>query len=196
MKFAIQAIEEILQHINRVTKEIQKQQFEQIIEHLLTAKRVFVYGTGRSGLVSKAFAIRLQHLGISVYIVGETITPPIKKGDVLFCISGSGNTGSVVLLAKTAKNLKATVLTVTSDKDSELAQLSDFILIMKGRTKTDILRKEKDNQKGQRTPSPLSPMGTLFEDACQIFLDGVIVEMMSRTGKTEKDLQSKHMNME
>ncbi len=198
MKFAKQAIEEILSHVKDVTENIKGEEIEQLMEHIIAAKRVFVYGTGRSGLVSKAFAIRLAHLGFDVYIVGETITPPVTKGDVLFCVSGSGRTGSVVLLAKTAKEEGATVVAITSDVNSTLAQLADTFLIIKGRTKNDILKEEKDYLTDQIKGkySPLSPMGTLFEDACQIFLDGIIVELMNRTGKTERDLRSRHMNME
>ena len=37
-------------------------------------------GAGRSGLVAKAFAMRLMHLGLEAFVVGETITPALNKG--------------------------------------------------------------------------------------------------------------------
>ncbi|MCD6557705.1 MAG: 6-phospho-3-hexuloisomerase [Candidatus Aenigmarchaeota archaeon] len=198
MKLTKQAIKEILQHVKKVTEDIKGEQIEQLMEKLISARRVFVYGTGRSGLVSKAFAIRLAHLGIEVFAVGDTITPPIGKGDVLFCVSGSGKTESVVLLAKTAKKLGAKVISITSDTKSSLAKISDIVLRIKGRTKNDILKEEKDYLAAQikGKDSPLSPMGTLFEDSCLLFLDGVVVELMNRIGKTEKDMRKRHMNME
>lgn len=48
----------------------------QFIDELLSAKRIYVMGAGRSGLIAKAFAMRLMHLGMHSYVVGETITPP------------------------------------------------------------------------------------------------------------------------
>jgi len=37
-------------------------------------------GVGRSGLIGRAFAMRLMHLGFEVYVLGETITPAVEKG--------------------------------------------------------------------------------------------------------------------
>ncbi len=43
---------------------------------------------------------------------------------------------------------------------------------------------------------PLAPLGTLFEDTTLVFLDGVIVELMHRLGKSEKELRARHANIE
>jgi Predicted sugar phosphate isomerase involved in capsule formation len=45
-------------------------------------------GAGRSGLVAKAFAMRLMHLGMISYVVGETITPALQTGDLIVVLSG------------------------------------------------------------------------------------------------------------
>lgn len=52
---------------------------------ILRAHRVFVFGTGRSGLVLKMVAMRLMHLGLPVQVVGETTTTAIRK--VISCCS-------------------------------------------------------------------------------------------------------------
>src|SRR5690242_18419180 len=62
-----------------------------------TANAIFLLGEGRSGLVGRMFAMRLMHLGKQAYVVGETITPAIGRGDLLIAISGSGETGAVVM---------------------------------------------------------------------------------------------------
>ena len=46
-------------------------------------RRIFVAGEGRSGFSAKGFAMRLMHLGYTVYVVGETITPALREGDLL-----------------------------------------------------------------------------------------------------------------
>ncbi|MEM4076729.1 MAG: 6-phospho-3-hexuloisomerase, partial [Metallosphaera sp.] len=43
---------------------------------------------------------------------------------------------------------------------------------------------------------PLAPLGTLFEDTTQVFLDGVVAELMVRLKKTEEDLRLVHANIE
>ena len=54
---------------------------------ILNARRIYVMGAGRSGLVAKGFAMRLMHLGFQSYVVGETITPALQKGDVIVIFS-------------------------------------------------------------------------------------------------------------
>jgi len=59
-----------------------------MLEALLLAKseerKILVVGAGRSGLVGKAFAMRLMHLGFNIYVMGETITPAFGVGDLVF----------------------------------------------------------------------------------------------------------------
>ena len=85
-----------LEYIHRKTKDIlelvTKDDIENIIQLFFKADRIFVYGAGRSGLVSKAFAIRLVHLGFQTFVIGETIGAPVKKGDLVCIVSGSGET--------------------------------------------------------------------------------------------------------
>ena len=61
---------------------------------------MFCAGAGRSGFQVKGFAMRLMHMGISSYVVGETCTPNIKEGGLLVICSGSGETKSLVNHAK------------------------------------------------------------------------------------------------
>ena len=60
-------------------------QFVKILENAhREGKKVLVVGVGRSGLVARAFAMRLMHLGFRSYVLGETITPSVGEGDVFF----------------------------------------------------------------------------------------------------------------
>ncbi len=76
--------------IRSIANTISDEDAEKFIRELLNAKRIYVVGAGRSGLVAKAFAMRLMHLGLSAYVVGETITPALNRGDVMVIFSGSG----------------------------------------------------------------------------------------------------------
>ncbi|MCI4329688.1 MAG: hypothetical protein L3J80_02320, partial [Thermoplasmata archaeon] len=42
---------------------------------LAKAPATFVYGAGRSGIVARAFAMRLVQIGLTAYVIGESVTP-------------------------------------------------------------------------------------------------------------------------
>lgn len=158
-------------------------------------KKVLVIGAGRSGLVGKAFAMRLMHMGFHVYVLGETIVPALNKGDVVIAISGSGRTKLVVTAAEVAKSIGASVISLTSYPDSPLGRVSDLVVQIPGRTK---ISSEDDYNIRQLIGmyEPLAPLGTLFEITALVFLDSVVSELMKILGKTEDDLKRMHANIE
>jgi len=190
---------EILNFVGNVVDSISDEEKDRFIELLINTyhkkARVLVTGAGRSGLVGKAFAMRLLHLGFPVYVLGETIVPSITKGDVVIAISGSGRTKLVVAAAEAAKTVGAIVVALTSYYDSPLGKISDLIVRIPGRTK---IAEEEDFFARQiiGIHESLAPLGTLFEDAAMIFLDGVVAELMEKLGKTEEDLRKQHANIE
>lgn len=80
----------IVDELNQAANQIDEQQLEQLTDAISKAGRVFVAGAGRSGLMMRAFAMRLMHLGLDVYVVGETVTRSLSKDDLLLIGSGSG----------------------------------------------------------------------------------------------------------
>jgi 6-phospho-3-hexuloisomerase len=174
--------------------EIEK--FVKTIEEIYRAnKKILVVGVGRSGLVGRAFAMRLRHLGARSYVVGETITPSVEEGDLLVAISGSGSTQIVVAAAEAAKRMKAKVAAITTYYDSPLGRLADLVLFVPGRTKLASM----DDYFARQIlgiHEPLSPLGTLFEDTSVVVLDAVVAELMKRLGKNESELARRHANIE
>jgi 6-phospho-3-hexuloisomerase len=175
-------------------EEIEK--FVKTIEEIYRAnKKILVVGVGRSGLVGRAFAMRLRHLGARSYVVGETITPSVEEGDLLVAISGSGSTQIVVAAAEAAKRMKAKVAAITTYYDSSLGRLADLVVFVPGRTKLASM----DDYFARQIlgiHEPLSPLGTLFEDTSMVVLDAVVAELMKRLGKNESELARRHANIE
>ncbi len=192
-------MKEIAFFITNVVDRLDKDQLQDIVDTLIQAynekRKILVMGAGRSGLVGKAFAMRLMHLGFNSYVLGDTITPPVKAGDIVFAISGSGRTELIVTAAKAGKIVGAKVIAITSHPDSPLGEIADLVLEVPGRTK---LAEETDYFARQilGIHEPLAPLGTLFEDTTMVVLDGLIVELMHQLGKTEKELKSMHANIE
>jgi 6-phospho-3-hexuloisomerase len=181
-------------HLERVAKELDDESIKQMLAALLKARRIFVLGAGRSGLVGRAFAMRLMHLGLSSHVVGETTTPAVSTEDAVVAISGSGQTRSVSDLGKVAKDIGATVIAITSNKDSKLGNLADVAVVLPGRTKDDVGGYLERHMRGEYTY--LTPLGTSFETSASVFLDAVIAELIYITGASEADLKSRHTNIE
>jgi len=106
--------------IRAISNAISDKDVDAFIDQLLQAKRVYVMGAGRSGLVAKSFAMRLMHLGLQSYVVGETITPAVQKGDAIVVFSGSGKTKSIADIAETGKEIGAHICLITSNPDSRI----------------------------------------------------------------------------
>ncbi|HID05433.1 MAG TPA: 6-phospho-3-hexuloisomerase [Aigarchaeota archaeon] len=190
---------EIGSFIVRAADVIDRGQVDSFIEELVrvyTVKRkVLVMGAGRSGLVGRAFAMRLLHLGFNSYVLGDTIVPSVRKGDLVVAISGSGRTQLIVTAAETAKKVGATVAALTTYPDSPLGRLADVVVVVPGRTKTS----KMDDYFARQIlgiHEPLAPLGTLFEDTTLVFLDGVVYALMLRLGINEEYMKNVHANIE
>jgi len=190
----IKTAKEISKMVKDTIDELNEKEVQEFMDKVIHSRTIFIVGAGRSGLVGKAFAMRLMHLGFRVYVVGETITPSVKPGDLLIAISGSGKTASTLTVVKTAKKLKTTVATITSYDNSPIAKLSDCVVKIKGRKRGELKR---DYISGQLTGAhePLTPLGSLFELSTMVFLDSVITKLMKLYEEDERDLKKRHSNL-
>jgi 6-phospho-3-hexuloisomerase len=199
LKWLKAAAEEIVSCIERSIEDLDMDSVETFIGLLLKAKdkKIFIVGMGRSGFVGRAFALRLMNLGFNVYFLGETITPAAGKGDMLIAISGTGSTKMVLTASSAAKDINATVVAITSFPKSPLGKMADQIVLIKGRTKEGSPREDDYLARqiiGER--EPLTPLGSIFENNCMVFLDSLVVELMQRLGQHEADLKRRHATIE
>ena len=193
MKTSIKAI---LGNIVSAEEFLDEESIEEFENIIMTANNVFVTGAGRSGLAAKAFAMRLMHLGLSAYVVGETISPAINEDDCIVAISGSGETNTIVSAAKIAKSRGSKVLAVTSYPDSTLGKLADNYLLVKGRTNQEVDDENYMKRQIHGNYTSLTPLGTAFELTTLVFLDAIVSELMEKMEQTESDLKSRHTVLE
>ncbi len=193
MKSSISAI---IKNIETAETYLDEKSIENFMNIINESDNVFVIGAGRSGLVGKAFAMRLMHLGISTYVVGETISPAINEEDCIIAISGSGETNTIVSSAKISKERGAKILALTSYTESTLGKLADATIYIQGRTKIEAYDKNYLKRQIDGNYTSLTPLGTAFELTSLVFLDGLICELMNKMGKTEDDLKKRHTVLE
>lgn len=199
VKWLKAAAEEIIDCIKSSMDKLDLKEVERLIDLLLEAKdrKIFTVGMGRSGFVARAFALRLMNLGFNVYFLGETITPAAEKGDLLIAISGTGSTKMILTASSAAKEIGAKVIAITSFPESQLGEMADLAVTIKGRTKAGMPKEEDYLARqiiGER--EPLTPLGSIFENNSMVFLDSLIVELMHRLGRTEADLKRRHATIE
>ena len=173
MKTSIKAILENIESAQEFLDEKTVDEFENII---ISSNNIFVTGAGRSGLAAKAFAMRLMHLGLSSYVVGETNT--------------------IVSAAKIAKTRGSKVLAVTSYPESTLGQLADGYIFVKGRTKKEVDDENYMKRQIHGNYTSLTPLGTAFELTTLVFLDAIVSELMEKMEQTESDLKARHTVLE
>ena len=176
----------ILDEIHSVLEKIDERAYEEFLSSILNAKNIFVTGQGRSGMVSRTFAMRLTHIGLNAYCVGDATTPNIDKGDLLVACSSSGSTHITRYIAGLARKSQAAIAAVTSHKESPLAGQADIIIELP-------VQEVSTNYKHSGS---IQFRSTLFEQACLVYLDGVILSLVNKLDSSEKDMHKRHSNLE
>jgi 6-phospho-3-hexuloisomerase len=180
---------------------LDQHQMEIFFSEMLSAKRVYVAGAGRSGFIAKAFGLRLMHLGYNTFVVGETITPAFLPGDTLVMFSGSGETHSMASICGKAKELGGKVCLITSSPGSKMGRMADCIVNLgdiTGYYQKDRSTYEIRQLTGsyRSVTSAFAPLGTLFETLALVFSDAVISALMEARKSEVRDMQDRLTNVE
>ncbi|MFQ6012613.1 MAG: SIS domain-containing protein [Thermoplasmata archaeon] len=175
------AAEFLVDHVETVFQEDFEEAVGEALAFLASAPKIFVYGVGRSGLVGKAFAMRMVQLGLRVFFIGETITPIVEPGDVVVIVSRTGETMSAIQTANIVRRVGGHVIAVTAQPGSKLAKASSLVLAIR--------------EPGDREAPRHAPLGTLFEESTFLFLDALISLLMEKLGQTEEDMRGRHAIM-
>ena len=183
--------------IRSTAERIQDAEIDAFLREILAADRIYVMGAGRSGLVAKAYAMRLMHVGLTAFVVGETITPAMRRNDLLVIFSGSGRTKTIADIAETAKEIGGRIALITSNRDSRIGRLADAMVIIENR-RDEIRDETAEFEVRQMTGEHKSfaPLGTLFETASMVFADACISQLMEVSMVDEKELKNRHANIE
>src|ERR1700688_1017523 len=96
-----------------------------LIEAIVAAKRIVVFGLGREGLQMRGFAMRLFHMGRQVAVWGDITTPEVGPGDLFFASAGPGDLATAATLAAIARKAGARTALVTAQPKGDLARHVD-----------------------------------------------------------------------
>lgn len=167
-----------LAELGELTRAIAGDAAQQAVAEMTNAQRLYFTGTGRSGLVARALAMRLMHTGLTSYAVGEVATPAIGPGDLLVALSAKGS-GAVAAQAQKAARSGARVLALTATANSPLAEAADTVLLLPARTEV----------------ATSQHAGTLFEQGCLIVGDSACAVVREVLQVPETELDRRHANL-
>jgi 6-phospho-3-hexuloisomerase len=170
--------QELLTRIAAVMDKADWKGLLELADLLPRARRTFVAGAGRSGLVARSFGMRLMHAGLPAFVPGETITPAAGKGDLLVAISCTGATGITEYIAQRARQLGAQVVTLTAEPQSALAQKADKVVVIPASDPDIVFR------------------AAVFEHAASLCLDAVFNVLSDRLKLDMDAFHQRHANLE
>ena len=185
---AKQNIAAILNELTHNSQYINDAQLDTLMQVLLDARHIFTAGAGRSGLGIRGFTNRLMHLGLSVSNVGEISNPHTQPGDLLLIGSGSGETDSLVAMAKKAQKNGVRIALITMDAASTIARMADAVVVLPGVS-------PKLKNAGMDITS-IQPMGSAFEQMLFLMGDAVVLSLMERMQETSDTMFARHADLE
>ncbi len=145
-----------------------------------------LYGCGREGLMMRALAMRLHHLGLMVCMQGDMNAFPLGKGDLFLCAAGPGelSTGFGTLWRGTRGRGRACIV-ITAEPDGATSALADELLVIPAQTMANDVGSDA-----------VLPMGSLFEGAMFLVFEVLVLRLRERLGETAESMRARHTNME
>lgn len=183
-----EVLHNIAEELDRCFQDMEESQLQELEARIKKANKIFVAGAGRSLMMIRGLAMRLMHMGFSSYVVGETITPAIEPGDLLIIASGSGATGSLVVMAEKCKKIGADLALITANPDSVIGKMADHMVHV-----PTITSKMEGNAR-----KTFQPGGNTFEQSVLLIGDAIIMNIISDTDLEENNrvLMKRHANLE
>lgn len=129
----------IISHIDMICKDVMNfngiKVFEQVIDAMVDAENIFLFGVGSSGLVAqdmrqKLIKLEKRALYVTDSNFGVLNATLCRPNDIVIAISFSGRTKEVNLAAKKAKELGSKVISITSNTKNKLRSISDYNILI------------------------------------------------------------------
>jgi 6-phospho-3-hexuloisomerase len=178
-----------LAELGAVIDGIAPDAFGAFVDGLAEARRIVLYGVGREGLMMRALAMRLYHLGLDAHVQGDMTTPPVGKGDLVVVSAGPGYFSTVAALAHTAKAAGARVICVTAQPHGKVPEQADQVLVLPAQTMAD-------DQPGSGAGQSVLPMGSLYEGSQYIAFELIVLALRGRLGESPEAMRARHTNLE
>jgi len=128
-------IDEEIDYIGElIDSNLKSETYDRVIDHPERRANVFLGGKGTTNEIAKMTGVRIFQiktvLGDNVFMARGVNTPHPRAGDLEILISYSGETRPVLMWCDVLKQFNSTVISITANKNSALAQKSDYKIIL------------------------------------------------------------------
>ena len=178
-------LREAAAELAEVATRLDEQALEAPVRAIVAARRVMLYGCGREGLMMRALAMRLHHLGLDVCMQGDMTAFPLEPDDLFICAAGPGELPTASTLCSLAHDAGSRVLVVTAEPQGATAALADELLVIPAQTMA-----------GDIDGRSVLPMGSLFEGAMFLVFEAMVLQLRDALGETAESMRARHTNME
>jgi 6-phospho-3-hexuloisomerase len=175
-----------LSDLSHVFAAMPEDALDGLVEAIVAARRIIVFGLGREGLMMRGFAMRLFHMGREVAVWGEMTTPAVGPGDLFIASAGPGDLPTARTLIDVARRAGARTTLVTAQSGGALAKHVDVVTVIPAQTMAD--------DRGAKLS--ILPMGSLFETAQMIAFELAILKLRPRFHETAETMRARHTNLE
>lgn len=122
-----------IQSIQDTLAILSEKEVEEAIHALNDARKIAAFGVGASGVIAEDFKQKLSRIGRWCeagygFDTQATISANLSDVDVVVGISNSGRTEDVIQSLTVAKEMGATIITITQFGESPTSQLADLAL--------------------------------------------------------------------
>ncbi|TEU07951.1 MAG: SIS domain-containing protein [Anaerolineales bacterium] len=176
---------QILAEIDRSLSRVSESETQALLDEIVAARCIIVYGLGREGLAMRGFAMRLMHLGLDVAVVGDMTTPPIGPGDLFLVSCGPGYLATVQALAGIAHQAGGRIAMLTAQPTAPLPQQADLLVYLPAQTMAEA-----------EQSSSVQSMGSAFEQTLWIYFDALVPRLQAALGQSAEDTRRRHTNLE
>lgn len=180
--------EQILEEHRQVYEQTDQEEVHKLLDRIQKHDRIFVIGVGREGMATRAFAMRLMHMGKEIHWIWDDTTPGIQQGDLVIATLGDGQIGHIDYICRRAKEAGGYIYVVTGDRQGRtVKEVADAVFFLPA-----AVYRGKD-----QVVSSFQPMGNLFEQCLLITFDMMIMQMVEKTeGLTFENMSARHRNVE
>lgn len=162
------------------------EQISLLSQELAATGCIACHGVGREGLMMKALAMRLYHLGLDAHVVGDMTTPALTFGDTLLVSAGPGQFSTIQALCGVAKDAGAQVICLTAEPDGSVPRAADRTIILPAQTMAS----------DQGNVSSVLPMGSLYEAMMFLVFEVLVLDLRARLDVRPEAMRARHTNLE
>jgi 6-phospho-3-hexuloisomerase len=179
-------IRPLLAEMEAVAAAMPEDALDKLVTAIVAARRIALYGQGRTGLVMQGLTMRLYHLGRAAHFVGAMNAPPLGPGDLFLVNAALGDLPTGLALIASARQAGARIAAITAVPDSPAGRAADLVLHIPAQTMAD------DTGGGARSSMP---MGSQYEAVLFLICEALVLRLAERLGIAFAAMRERHANL-